>query len=62
MVSFFKHFDSSPPSYISAHRLEVINTEVTKRAAACLMVDAFDHHTQLKTKSVYTETSLKGDV
>jgi hypothetical protein len=46
MGSFLKQFDSSPPSYISAYRLEVINTEVTKRAAACLMVDAFDHHTQ----------------
>jgi len=24
----FKQFDSSPPSYISAYRLEVINTKV----------------------------------
>jgi hypothetical protein len=46
MRGFLKHFDSSPPSSISAHRLEVINTEVKKRAAPCLMVDAFDHHTQ----------------
>jgi hypothetical protein len=46
MGSLTKQFDSSPPSYISAYRLEVINTEVKKRAAACLMVDAFDHHTQ----------------
>jgi hypothetical protein len=46
MRGFFKQFDSSPPSYISAYRLEVIDTEFTKRAAACLMVDAFDHHTQ----------------
>jgi hypothetical protein len=46
MGGFLKQFDSSPPSYISAHRLEVINTEVKNRAAACLMVDAFDHHTQ----------------
>jgi hypothetical protein len=45
MGGFFKQFDSSPPSYISAYRLEVINTEVQKRAAACLMVDAFDHRT-----------------
>jgi hypothetical protein len=43
MRGFFKQFDSSPPSSISAYRLEVINTKVTKRAAACLMVDAFDH-------------------
>jgi len=45
MRGFFKQFDSSPPSSISAYRLEVINIEVTKRAAACLMVDAFDHRT-----------------
>jgi len=45
MNGFFKQFDSSPPSYISAYRLEVINTKDKKRAAACLMVDAFDHRT-----------------
>jgi hypothetical protein len=45
MRGFFKQFVSSPPSYISAYRLEVINTELKKRAAACLMVDAFDHRT-----------------
>jgi hypothetical protein len=46
MRGFFKQFVSSPPSYISAYRLEVVNTEVhKKRAAACLMVDAFDHRT-----------------
>jgi hypothetical protein len=58
MRSFFKQFDSSPPSSISAHRLEVINTVIKKRAAACLMVDAFDHRIPKKTWMQHTETSL----
>jgi len=64
MRGFFKQFDSSPPSYISAYRLEAIgpkhrDNRNNNRAAACLMVDAFDHRTSKNMSATYGDISQK---